>query len=104
MQIKDASTRTVLERQGQNLGILESPECVGSPSGGSGKEPPRQCGSHKTQVQSLGQQSPLGKETAAQPAFLSGKPHGQKSLAGYSPWGHKESDRTKRLNTTPPPP
>ena len=23
---------------------------------------------------------------------------GQRSLAGYSPWGHKESDMTKRLN------
>ena len=22
-------------------------------------------------------------------------PHGQKSLAGYSPWGHKESDTTE---------
>ena len=22
-------------------------------------------------------------------------PHGQKSLAGYSPWGHKESDMTE---------
>ena len=24
-------------------------------------------------------------------------PHGQRSLAGYSPWGHKESDRTEWL-------
>ena len=24
--------------------------------------------------------------------FLSGKPYGPRSLAGYSPWGHKESD------------
>ena len=23
-----------------------------------------------------------------------GKSHGQKNLAGYSPWGHKESDTT----------
>ena len=22
----------------------------------------------------------------------------ERSLAGYSPWGHKESDRTERLN------
>ena len=22
-------------------------------------------------------------------------PHGQKSMAGYSPWGHKESDTTE---------
>ena len=28
--------------------------------------------------------------------LLSGEPHGQRSLAGYSPWGHKESDMTER--------
>ena len=27
-------------------------------------------------------------------------PHGQRSLAGYSPWGCKESDMTERLSTT----
>ena len=26
-------------------------------------------------------------------------PHGQRSLAGYSPWCHKESDMTKRTHT-----
>ena len=31
--------------------------------------------------------------------FLPGESHGQRSLAGYSPCGHKESDTTKRLNT-----
>ena len=31
------------------------------------------------------------------PAFLPGKIHGQRSLAGYRPWGHKESDMTERL-------
>ena len=29
------------------------------------------------------------------PVFLLGESHGQKSLAGYSPGGHKESDMTK---------
>ena len=29
---------------------------------------------------------------------LPGKPHGQRSLAGYSPWDHKESDMTEHLN------
>ena len=28
------------------------------------------------------------------PVFLPGESHGQRNLAGYSPWGHKESDRT----------
>ena len=26
-------------------------------------------------------------------------PHGQRSLAGYIPWGHKELDMTERLST-----
>ena len=31
-------------------------------------------------------------------------PHGQRSLVGYSPWGHKESDMTEQLskNTSTP--
>ena len=29
--------------------------------------------------------------------FLSGESHGQRSLAGCSPWGRKESDTTERL-------
>ena len=33
------------------------------------------------------------------PVFLPVKCHGQRSLAGYSPWGHKESDTTERLST-----
>ena len=31
------------------------------------------------------------------PVFLVGKSHGQRSLAGYSPWGCKESDLTSQL-------
>ena len=43
-------------------------------------------------VHSLGQEDPLEKEVVTTPVFLVRKPHGQRSLAGYSPWGHKESD------------
>ena len=31
---------------------------------------------------------------ATTPDFLPGKSHGQRSLLGYSPWGHKEWDTT----------
>ena len=31
------------------------------------------------------------------PAFWPGEFHGQRSLAGYNPWSHKELDRTERL-------
>ena len=34
------------------------------------------------------------------PVFLSGEFHGQMSLAGYSLWGRRESDMTKRLTHT----
>ena len=31
------------------------------------------------------------------PVFLPGESHGQRSLAGYSPWGHKELNTTEYL-------
>ena len=31
-------------------------------------------------------------------SILAEKSHGQRSLVGYSPWGHKESDMTEQLN------
>jgi len=33
------------------------------------------------------------------PVFLCGESCGQRSLEGYSPQGHKESDTTERLST-----
>ena len=33
------------------------------------------------------------------PVFLPGKSHGQRRLAGYSPWGHIELDMTERTPT-----
>ena len=29
------------------------------------------------------------------PVFLPGEFHGERSLVGYSPWGHKEPDMTE---------
>ena len=40
---------------------------------------------------------PWRREWQPSPVFLPGKLHGQRSLAGYSPWGRKESDTTERL-------
>ena len=34
---------------------------------------------------------------ATHSSILAGEFHGQRSLEGYSPWGHKESDMTERL-------
>ena len=33
------------------------------------------------------------------PVLLPGKSHGERSMAGYSPWGYKELDRLKQLST-----
>ena len=35
---------------------------------------------------------------APTPVLLPGKSHGRRSLVGYSPWGHKESDKIERLH------
>ena len=43
----------------------------------------------ETQVQSLGQEDPLEKEMATHSSILPGKSNGQRSLKGYSTWGHK---------------
>jgi len=40
---------------------------------------------------------PWRREWQHTPVFLPGESHGQRSLAGYSPWGRKESDTTERL-------
>ena len=53
----------------------------------------------ETQVQALGGEDPLEKEMASHSSILAGKLHGQRILAGYSPWGHKESDTTEQLST-----
>ena len=46
-------------------------------------------------VRSLGQEDPLEEGWLPTPVFLPGESHGQRSLVGYSPWGHKESDMTE---------
>ena len=39
--------------------------------------------------------SPGGGHSNPLQYFLPGESHGQRSLAAYSPWGHKEADRTE---------
>ena len=52
----------------------------------------------ETGVQSLGWEDLLEKEMEPTPVFLPGKSYGRRSLIGYSPWGHKESDTTEQLH------
>ena len=74
----------------------------GLPRRYSGKE--SACQSRQTQetcVPSLGQvgKIPWRSKWQLTPVFLLGKSHGERSLAGYIPWGHKESDTTERLSS-----
>ena len=43
---------------------------------------------------------PCRRKWQSTPELLPGKSHGQRSLVGYSPWGHKESDTTEQLHFT----
>ena len=63
----------------------------GLPSGTSGKEPPCQCRRNKR----YGFDPWVGKPWQPPLAFLPGEAHGQRSLVGYSPLGHKELDKTE---------
>ena len=66
--------------------------------GARGKEPARQCRRLKRSAfdHRIGK-SPWRRAWQPTLVFLSGEFHGQKSLVGYSPWGHKESDITEWL-------
>ena len=57
------------------------PGCQGAPLSVTGSE--------------LGVSLQGGKAWQPTPVFLPGEPHGQRSLAGYSSWAHKESGTTQ---------
>ena len=46
----------------------------------------------KTVSIALGQVDPLEKEMTTHSSILAWRIHGQRSLAGYSPWSHKQSN------------
>ena len=45
-------------------------------------------------VQSLGQEDPWRRAWQPTSVFLPRETHGERSLAGYRPWGHKELHAT----------
>ena len=54
---------------------------------------------HKTWVQFLGREDPPEESVATHSSILAWGAHEQRSLAGYSPYGRKESHITKELHT-----
>ena len=68
----------------------------GFPGGTSGKEPTSQSRRWKRHVfEPWVQTIPWRRAWQPTPVFLPGESHGLRSLAGYSPQGHKEPDTTE---------
>ena len=70
---------------------------LGFPGGSVGKESACSVGELGS-IPGLGRSPGGGHGNPLQYSCLE-NPHGQRSLAGYSPWGHKESDMTEQLST-----
>ena len=52
----------------------------------------------KTKVRSRVEKIPWRRKWQPTPMFLPGESHRQRSLMGYSPWGHKELDTIERIS------
>ena len=78
-------------------GRLPTPIFLGFLDGSDGKESACNVG-HSDSTPGLGRFTEGGHENPLQYSCLE-NPHGQRSLASYSPWGHEELDMTERLNT-----
>ena len=55
---------------------------------------------YDTWVQSLGWEDSLEEDMATHSSVWPGESHGQRSLAGYSPWGHKELGMNEAVQHT----
>ena len=66
---------------------------LGFPGGASGKEPACQC--RRLEFDPWARKIPWKRAWQTTPVFLPEESPGQRSLAGYSPWGHTESDTTE---------
>ena len=76
-----------------NQGLNEIVHIKGFPGGASGKAPASNEGDLRDQF--LGWEDPLEEGMATHSSTLPGEFHGQRSLAGYGPWGLKELDTTE---------
>ena len=62
------------------------------------KNPPASAGDSRDPDPCVGK-IPWRRKWQPTPIFLPRESHGQRSLVGYRPWGHKESDPTEQLST-----
>ena len=77
------------------------PSLKGFPGDSVIKKPPANAGDAGDMglIPGLGRPPPRRRKWQPTPVFLPGKSHGQRSLVGYSPWGHKKSDVTEHMHT-----
>ena len=75
---------------------------MGFPRGASGKESACQCRrSQRCGIDPWAGKMPWKRAWQPTAVFLPEEFHGQRSLAGYSPWGCKESDMTEHTGMHP---
>ena len=65
------------------------------PGGSDGKESSCSAGDPGSITKTWVRKIPWNRQCQLTPVFLPGEFHGQQSLMGYCPWGHKESDTTE---------
>ena len=76
---------------------------MGFPGGASGEECACQCRRHRRhRFDPWVGKIPWRRAWKPTPVFLPGESHGQRSLAGYSPWGCKELDMIDLAHTVDP--
>ena len=73
---------------------------LGFPDGSDGKESACNAGFDLLSLISGLERFPWRREWLPIPVVLPGISHGQRSLVGSSPWGHKEPDVTEKLTVS----
>ena len=92
-----------LSRYTQKICLLlsfagKSRQIQASPMAQEVKNPPARQETQKTQVfDPWVRKIPWRRKWQPTPVFSPGKSHGQRSLVGLRPWGHKESDTTEHI-------
>ena len=79
--------------------MTEHAYILGFPGGSVAQNPPASAGRCRKLGFDIWVGTILLNGNPFQSAFLPGESHGQRSLAGYNPWGRKESDTTDQLST-----
>ena len=83
---RESTGYTDVSRALSSDSVVKNPPAIAGDAGDAGSVP------------GLGQSPGGGRGNPLQYSCLE-DPHGQNSLAGYSPWGSKELDRTEQLST-----